>query len=183
VAGGYDYTAMIRDLVLSDELADAEVEPLQVRPEALDRLLSELTGGHRWREELPSFGEVLPLVTSLHGVRDIAGGGDHDHVLHPNFSPAPTVLLALDGVARHAAEAAVANGAIDATLVDEAEVRTQLVQLLPRATGRLVADDDPLVDELVALFQAGLELHDDDPAQAWRVALRGLFLDPDLVTY
>jgi len=183
VANDYDYTAMIRELALSDELADADVEPMQVRPEALERLLEQLTGGHRWVEEVPNQGEVPILSTSLLGVRDIAGGGDHDHVLHANYSPSPTVLLALDAVARLAAEAAVQGEAVlDPQLTDEASVRAQLAELATLSVGRLVADDDPLIDELWALFGAALDLQ-GEPAEAWRITLRGLFLDPHLVTY
>ena len=183
VASGHDYRAMVRDLVLDDHLADATVEPLQVRPEALQRLLEGLTGGHRWEETLDGYGTIRPLVNSLQGVRDLAGGGDHDHVLYPNFSPAPTVLLALDAVGRIAAEAAVDDGTVlDATLTEEAAVRAQLAALAVPAVGRRVATDDPLVDDLWALFDGALALK-GDPSEAWRIALRGLYLDPQLVTY
>lgn len=183
VASGHDYRALIRDLALSDPLADASVEPLQVRPEALQRLLASLTGDARWEEELGNYGVIRPLTNSLDGVRDLAGGTDHDHLLYPNHSPSPTVLLALDAVSRIVAEAAVEQAEVlDPQLVDEAAVRAQLVDLAVPAVGRLLDVDDPLIDDLWRLFADALALT-DAPPEAWRITLRGLYLDPHLVTY
>ena len=182
VDSDFDYTHLVRTLVLSDPFADANVPPLQLRPEAYDRLLYDLTG-FRWMGELSSYGTIPLMQQSKFGMRDLAGGGDHDRVLHPNFSPSPTVLLTWDALTHLAAAHAVTEATVlDPTLTDPDAVTAQLVALAARATGRLVGPDDVLVTQLAALHADALAAT-GDPEAAWRVCLRGLFMDPLTVTY
>jgi len=181
VDSGHDYRALVGALVRSDAMADATVEPLQLRPEALGRLLADVVGAD-WVLELASHGDVPALQSSKHGLRDLAGGVDHDMVLRPNFSPSPTGLLARDAVAQQAAAEAVQRQVIDPTVADELAARAQLAELATATTGQLRGPDDPLVDELWALHVDAFA-HTDDRAEAWRITLRGLFVDPSTHTY
>ncbi len=174
---GWDYRRMVVELVLSDELTDAE-RVLQVRPEALGRLIADTTE-HQWTRTLDSCGTVDVLGTSLHGLRDLAGGTDHDRVLEANHAPGPTVLLAWDAAAREAAAHAVAEGVVDGSLREAGPVREQVEAWVLRTTGRR---DDAQVDALVAVFDDALALADDSE-QAWRVTLRAALMDPAVVTY
>ena len=182
VASGHDYRAMIKQLVLSDAVADATVEPLQLRPEAYERLLLSLSSSP-WVLPLSNFGDVPAMQNSRYGVRDLAGGLDHDHVLYPNHSPGTTVLLALDAMAQHAARSVAEQGELVDTRVTSEELgRIQLADLATRSTGRLVDPTDPLVDDLWLLHTEAVELTGSS-ADAWRITLRGLFLDPSTLTY
>ena len=178
---GFDYQRLVRSMVLSDAMADATLEPLQMRPEAYSRLLTSLSGA-TWVESI-DYGDVPVPTTSKYGLRDLSGGVDHDAVLTPNFSPSPTMLLSRDAVAQHAAAAAVANRTlVDPRVTDPTVARLQLAEAATRTTGQQVDPHHPLVDELWWLHEQALALT-GDPEEAWRITLRALFLDPSTLTY
>ena len=115
----------------------------------------------------------------MHGLRDLAGGTDHDRVLEANHAPSPTTVLAWDAAAREAAEHAVSAGLVDASAREEAAVRAELERWVQRTTGRADASQ---VDALYAVFTGALALA-DDPRQAWQVTVRASLSDPAVVTY
>jgi hypothetical protein len=175
-----DWKAMVRAVVLSPAFLD-ERRTLVLRPEALARNVQDSTG-HRWELEVERWGTTPVLASSRAGVRDLAGGTDHWAIERPTFTPSAASLEVWDAVARRAATAAVEAGTgIDPTVVDEVEVRAQLVDLVGRSTGALVAPDDGWVDELYALFAA--DLATSDPAHAWTIAWWALLSDPAALTY
>lgn len=181
VASGHDYEAMVKQLVLDPVFARTDGPVLQVRPEALSRRVEHATG-YVWAEDTPK-GEVALLHHASQGLRDVAGGVDHDRVHQGNLLPSPTVLLAWDGLARRAAEHAVtAAEHLDPTLDAPDAVQAQAVALAARVTGRHLTADSPLVVELVALHGEA-RAAGRSPSEAWALVLRALLLDPTTVTY
>jgi len=178
---GYDYRQLLQQIALSDAAADASAPVLQARPEVYQRLVEDLTG-QRWVLSTPR-GDLDVLSSSRNGLRDLAGGMDHDHVLQPNHHPNPTAMLSFDAVARLAAEGAVAEGEVlDPSLEEPDAVAAQVRALASVATGRSLSSSDPLVAELELLFHDALAAL-GDPAAAWEVTLRALLVDPATLTY
>ncbi len=170
---------------------------MRARPLQVARLVEDITG-FRWRADLSAFGvgTVDLFEDGLIGYHVLAGGIDSIFVTRPSYTYSATASLTLRTLARQAANVVVeADFAVDDkaarrlfTLVSavdtgQAKLRPQIVLLHRRLFGRALADDDPEVDETLALFKGALELAPGDAERAWKITLTALLQDVRIAFY
>lgn len=198
-ADGMSYKKMIRALVLADDFAVA-TGPLgrkRARPIQLARAVQDLTG-FRWRTDLNAFnaGVIDLFDDTLIGYHVLAGGIDSIFVQAPSYTYNATTSLSLRALARQAAnvivEADFAEAdkakrrlftAVSAVDSGSAKLRPQLVLLHRRFFGAQLAEDDPEIDESLALFKAALDQKPGDIKRAWKTTLIALLQDVRIAFY
>jgi hypothetical protein len=204
VRSGYNAKQLARAIVLSDPFRRAsDPDPVaaegvigyqQARPQQLERMLRDLTG-FVWQDDSQTlvrgywrFGRVDYLDDDYFGFRVLAGGLDSWYVTEPTHTMSATASLVARQAARRAAAFVVdhdagaapadrwlfTRAAVDAT--DPRSVRAELAALHGRIYSQLVAPDDPVLDDAVALFDDALAAS-GDPRRAWTVTLTGMLSD------
>lgn len=199
--GGLRAKALLRAIVLSPRFAMAgHQEPgtaeqlrgyLKLRPQALARMIEELTG-YRWAGTSTFGREVDYLDDDLVGYRVLAGGIDSYFVTEPSHTMNATTSLVVQRLALEAARAVVEREAVagprrlfaPGSLLDPAEpsVRRQLARLRARIYSQLVTDSDPSLAEELELFRSVLE-ESGDPLRAWTLTVAAMLGDLRAVTY
>jgi hypothetical protein len=199
IDGDLDYKAMVRALVLADDfhVAVGELGRKRARPVQLASAVAGLTG-FRWRTDLTAYGAgVIDLMDdTMLGYHVLAGGIDGIFVQAPSYTYNATTSLTLRALARQAASAVVDADFAEPdagkrrllTLVSEADsgsakLRPQLVALHRRLFGVQLAEDDPEIDETLALFKAALDAKPGDVKRAWKTTLIALLQDVRLAFY
>lgn len=209
VASGLSAKALARAIVLSDEFRTSHVAPGQeqgdlaaesivglqkLRPEQLDRMITDLTG-FRWRHNSTmrvagmDVGAASLLQSDMVGFRVLAGGIDSYFVTLPSHTYNAASSLVLRRLATEAAgfvvdaDFAKPNRAtrklltlVDATTRGEAEVRAQLAALHLRIYGTI---DDAAGEEVsltYALFADSLTAG-ENPTRAWKTTLTAMLQD------
>ena len=211
VQSGMSAKELVRAIVLSDgfrvaratgdEGAD-EVRGLRkARPEALARMIEDLTG-YRWATDLPidfgagNVGRVDLMTDAFFGFEVLAGGTDSMSVTSPSFTMSASSALALRGLAARAAPYSVnADFAetdpgrrwllrrVEPTDTDEAKVRAQLVDLHLRFYAETHGPDAAAIDDAWALWSGVLAQPDADPRRAWSVTLYAMLSDIRIAYY
>lgn len=182
VASGHDARALVKASVLSEAFAEAPAR--SVRPEEIARTVEALTG-YAWQADLgPRLGTIGLATDAEHGLRGLLGGTDGWDLLDPTRTSTASQALALDWLAREAAHHVVATEAAQPrvarrlfTVVDpgpaaEADTRAQLVRLHDVILQWRPADDDPAIDDALALFEAVTDA--SDAATAWEAVVAAL---------
>lgn len=211
VDSGMDAKALARAIVLSDEfrvagsLADEGAEDvrglMKIRPEALARMVEDLTG-HRWETDLPfdigtgRIGRIDLMTDSFFGFEVLAGGTDGASVTRPTHTATATHALVMRGLAAQVAPRVVAADLgesdpaarrllqrVSTAASDEASVRAQLADLHLRLYGERVASDDPSVDDSWTLFSSALASPGGDTERAWTVTLYAMLQDIRITYY
>ena len=189
---------LLKRMVLSDEFAavgdkDPALEHVtglrRLGPWHLARSVEDLTG-YVWDTRLDvDYGigvlGTVPLMDDITwGFRELAGGADGMFRFDPSRTATPTTLLVLRELAGLAAGHAVAQG-LDGGLIrvgadaDRSAVREQIAELHLRLYGARVPADDPAVDAVLAVFDAGGGT--DDPDNAWTLVLFAMLQDPRIL--
>lgn len=191
------------------ELDDADFDPAtdvvgvkKARPQQLRRMFLDLTG-FDWRTDLSTLvsddtpyglGKVPLLDDSFLGYQVLAGGLDSMYVTRPSHTYSATVSLVLRTLAQLSAgvvvdaDFAVAASErrllalVEASTVDEAAIRDQLVALHLRLYGDRVASDSVDIDDGWTLWSSALA-HGGDPVRAWKVTLVALLQDVRIAYY
>lgn len=201
--------ALAKQIVLSDEFRVSHVAPGQaggeeaaegiiglqkLRPEQLDRMITDLTG-YRWQHDSTSkaggvtVGVASLLQSDLVGFRVLAGGIDSYFVTLPSHTYNAVSSLVLRRLAADAAgfvvtaDFAKPNRAnrklltlVDATTRDEAAIRAQLAELHLRIYGSLDEANSDEVSLTYGLFAATLAAG-GDVARAWKTTLTAMLQD------
>jgi len=218
-AADLDAKALVKAIVLGDDFRTAAVLPadpdapseaelalagrvgmLKARPQALGRLVEDLTG-FRWVADFSSIiddetgeplglGRVPLLSDSFLGYRVLGGGIDSMFVTQPAATYNGPSLLVLQNLAREAAhdeveralegEAQLLSVAPDTT--DEDAVRDELVALHRRLYAVSLDADAAPIDEAWRLFDDALAAS-ADPARAWKTTLTALLSDLRIAFY
>lgn len=183
------------------ELAMAErVGMLKARPQALGRMVEDLTG-FRWvadfsdiideeTQEPLNLGRVPLLDDSFLGYRVLGGGIDSMFVTQSASTYSGPTMLVLSNLAREAAhheveralegEGALLTVAPDTT--DEAEVREAIAALHLRLFAEALDPDAAEVDAAWTVFEGALALT-GDPTRAWKTTLTALLSDLRIAFY
>lgn len=209
VASGLSAKALARAVVLSDEFRASHVVPGQdggdeaaegvvglqkLRPEQLDRMITDLTG-FRWRHNSTmrvagmDVGAASLLQSDMVGFRVLAGGIDSYFVTLPSHTYNAASSLVLRRLATEAAGFVVdADFAkpnrdtrklltlVDATTRTEAEVRAQLAALHLRIYGTIDDADGEDVSLTYALFADSLAAG-ENVTRAWKTTLTAMLQD------
>jgi Protein of unknown function (DUF1585)/Protein of unknown function (DUF1592) len=209
VDSGLSAKALARAIVLSDEFrtshvkagqeqgeaaAEALVGMQKLRPEQLDRMITDLTG-FRWRHESATrvagmtVGAASLLQSDMVGFRVLAGGIDSYFVTLPSHTYNAVSSLVLRRLATEAAgfvvtaDFAKPNRAnrklltlVDATTRDEAEIRAQLAALHLRIYGTIDDAGGEEVGLTYALFADSLAAG-ENVATAWKTTLTAMLQD------
>ncbi len=209
VASGLSAKALARAIVLSDEFRTSHVVPGQeqgdlaaegivgmqkLRPEQLDRMITDLTG-FRWRHDSTmrvvgmDVGVASLLQSDMLGFRVLAGGIDSYFVTLPSHTYNAASSLVLRRLATEAAgfvvtaDFAKPNRAnrklltmVDATTRGEAEVRAQLAALHLRIYGALDDAGGEEVSLTYALFADSLAAG-ESVTDAWKTTLTAMLQD------
>jgi hypothetical protein len=172
VDSGWSARALAVATVLDPAFLDAPAQLL--RPEQLDRLVTQLTG-HRWGA-LPSedYGPVQLATSDEHGMRALMGGIDGWSSVEPDPGPSPTRELAWRWAMSEAAAHAVQSGRLPAPGTLGPALRELHLQWL--------LEDKPDLDPDRALFDEVLQ-RTGDRDHAWTVLLTALLLDDRVVTF
>ena len=164
-----------------------------LRPEQLDRMVTDLTGLRLEARIGGSIGDIPLLRDDRLGFRAMSGGIDGDTISKPTHLPTPTRLLTLAMVAEEAAGHVVAQDLdapagdrvllrdADAATTDEASIRAELVHVHRRLFGRTLDASSPEIDDATALWQAVAGT--DGPEAAWQAVLAALLQSPDVLFY
>lgn len=211
VASGMNAKELLRAIVLSDAFRVAsatadegadEVRGLKkARPEALARMVEDLTG-FRWQTDLRfdfgagNVGRVDLMTDSFFGFEVLAGGTDSMYVTTPSFTMSASSTLALRGLVSHAAPYTVRADfaeadrtrrwllrSIEATDTDEPAVRAQLAELSLRLYAQRLEPDDPSIDEAWSLWSGVLAQPGSSPERAWEVTLFAMLADIRVAYY
>lgn len=181
VDSGWDARELVLAIVLDPSFAPTgTVLPQLVRPEQLDRMMTDLTGWS-WRALPPgSYGPVGFATSDEYGYRTLLGGMNGWDTIVPDHHPMPTRELATAWYAQEAADHAVDEGELlsRGPVTDEDGVRDTLAALHLRLLAEPYADLGPST----RLFRATLD-RTGDPVHAWKVVVTALLLDQRLVTY
>ncbi len=209
IASGLSAKALAKAIVLSDEFRASHVVPGQaegdaaaedlvgmqkLRPEQLDRLITDLTG-FRWQHDSSmrvgpmTVGVASLLQSDLAGFRVLAGGIDSYFVTLPSHTYNAVSSLVLRRLATEAAgfvvtaDFAKGNRAnrklltmVDATTRDEAAIRAQLAALHLRIYGTIDAADGEEVGLTYGLFADSLAAG-EPVATAWKTTLAAMLQD------
>ena len=218
---GLDAKALVKSIVLSDdfrlshvvaadpsapteaELAVAELGLLKARPDALARMVDDLTG-FVWVTNLNGLpdgmggtldlGRVPLMEDSFLGYAVLGGGIDSMYVTQPAHAYTGPNFLVLETLAREAAHHVVEAdfgkaagnrkllGRVEADTRDEEAIRDQLVQLHRRFYGETLASDDAAIDELHTLWTELLAIS-DEPPRAWKGVLAAMLQDLRVAYY
>jgi hypothetical protein len=205
---GYDAKALVRQIVTHErflaERADSrDWEPvglLQVRPEQLDSVLTQLMDFTWWGSPTSDscdptcWGRVNLLRSDLYGYRVMMGGVDSIQVTSPTHTPIPTLPLVLERAASEAAGVKVEAdlglpadqrrllSLVEDTTVDEPTVRAQLVELHARILTEPLEATAPEIDRSFALWTGVYELT-GDPIRAWELTIATLLQDPRMLFF
>ena len=211
LASGMNAKELARAIVLSDEfrvshaIEDEGAEEVRgikkVRPEALARLVQDLTG-FRWETDLPidfgagNVGRVDLMTDSFFGFETLAGGTDSMNVTTPSFTMSASSTLTLRALAGRAALYTVAADfaetdptrrwllrRVEATDTDEAKVREQLVDLHLRMYAESLAPDDPAIDDAWTLWSGVLAEAGSSAERAWTITLFAMLSDIRIAHY
>jgi hypothetical protein len=203
---GFNVRTLAKAIVLSPEFlldgngSDGTVGLLNMRPEAIGRTVSALTG-FVWRagyddEDCRAFGcygTVDLMNNDNFGFRTMMGGVDGMYVTAPVWDTTPTRLFALDALASEAAAWVVANDLQEddpsqRTLLTEledplltADVQAQLADLHFRFYGQRVDADDAELAPILALMNEARSSH--DATELWTLAVAAMLQDPELLFY
>lgn len=211
--------ALVKAIVLHDDFRTAAVLPadpdtptdaelelanrvgmLKARPQALGRMIEDLTG-FRWVTDLSTIideetGEplnlgIVPLLEDSYlGYRVLGGDIDSMFVTQSASTYSGPTMLVLTNLAREAAhyeveralegESMLLSVAPDTT--DEADVRAELVALHRRLHARDVDPDDAAIDDAWAVFDAALDATGDS-TRAWKTTLTAMLSDSSVAFY
>ncbi len=218
-ASGMNTKALVKAIVLHDDFRTAAVLPadaeapteaelevadrvgmLKARPQALGRMVEDLTG-FRWVADLSSIideetgeplnlGRVPLLEDSFLGYRVLGGDIDSMFVTQSASTYSGPTLLVLTNLAREAAHYEVEQGvegegtllSVRPDTTDEADVRVELVELHRRLYAVQLDADDPEIDQAWDLFDGTLQAS-GDPARAWKLTLTALLSDLRIAFY
>jgi Protein of unknown function (DUF1588) len=207
IASHLNAKALAKAVVLSDEFRVSHVKPGQaegagdgvvglqkLRPEQLDRMITDLTG-YRWQTNSAAkiagvtAGVANLLQSDLLGYRVLAGGIDSYFVTVPSHTYNAASSLVLRRLADQAAgfvvdaDFAKADRAtrklltkVDATTRAAAAIRAQLVELHLRIFGTIDAPDSEAINLTYGLFADTLAATDNVP-NAWKVTLAAMLQD------
>ncbi len=178
--------------------ADGLVGLQKVRPEQLERMVADLTG-FTWQTDVPELccgapaGSspvgVIPVTTDAwSGFQTLLGGIDGAFVSQPSNTANTTSTLALRQLAAEAAAYLVREDfalpaaerrrlrGVEATTVDEASIRAQLVSLHVDLYAEQVAADDASVSLAWSIWS---EVHrsSGDGRRAWEATLTAMLQD------
>lgn len=204
VDSGYNYKALAKAVVLSDEFrvshstndeeADYLVGYKKVRPDQLERMMTDLTG-FAWQTQAGNFGVIDLGSNSLLGFEVLGGGIDSFFVTQPSHTINATASLFLRAYAAEAAGYVVESDfgiadksarklltAIDETDSEEAAVRAQLVNLHERLYAEMLSTDATEIDESYAVFVDTLD-RTGDVKHAWKTTLTALLQDVKVAYY
>lgn len=210
---------LVKAIVLHDDFRTAAVLPadpdapteaelevaqrvgmLKARPQALGRMVEDLTG-FRWVTDLSTIideetGEPLNLGTvplledSYLGYRVLGGDIDSMFVTQSASTYSGPTMLVLTNLAREAAhheveralegEGTLLGVAPDTT--DEADVRAEFVALHRRLHATDVDPDDAAIDDAWTVFDAALTAS-GDPTRAWKTTLTAMLSDLSIAFY
>ena len=208
---GMNAKELARAIVLSDEFrvshaveddgAEAVRGLKKVRPEALARMIEDLTG-FRWETHLPidfgvgTVGQVDLMTDSFFGFETLAGGTDGMYVTTPSFTMSASTTLTFRALAGRAAQYAVTADfaeseagnrwllrRVEPTDTDETKVREQLVDLHLRLYAESLTPDDPAIDDAWTLFSGVLAEAGSSPERAWTVTLFAMLSDIRIAYY
>ncbi len=196
IQGGATLRALVRSVIASPEYRAGDVDDAVSVPWKLasaDLLASQIEDltGFRWTTD----GYDL-LQSADVGFRTLAGGADGYYATKGATLPNATLVLTHERLAEAAAAYVAATDlALDPTerrlLVDVDAAETsgsapssvrQLQTLHLRLFGKRVAETDPEVVELAALYDDVFAIQ-QDPTSAWAAVVSALLRDPDLLLY
>ncbi len=211
--------ALVKAIVLHDDFRTASVLPadpdapteaelelaqrvgmLKARPQALGRMVEDLTG-FRWVTDLSTIideetGEPLNLGTvplledSYLGYRVLGGDIDSMFVTQPASTYSGPTMLVLNNLAREAAHHEVERAlegegmllGVGPDTTDEADVRAELVALHRRLHAKDADPDDAAIDDAWTVFDAALTAS-ADPTRAWKTTLTAVLSDLSIAFY
>lgn len=211
--------ALVKAIVLHDDFRTAAVLPadpdapteaelelaervgmLKARPQALGRMIEDLTG-FRWVTDLSTIideetGEPLNLGTvplledSYLGYRVLGGDIDSMFVTQSASTYSGPTMLVLTNLAREAAHHEVERSlegegtllGVAPDTIDEADVRGELVALHRRIHATDVDADDAAIDDAWDVFEAALTAT-GDPTRAWKTTLTAMLSDLRIAFY
>jgi hypothetical protein len=204
---GFNVRTLTKAIVLSPEFLldgngeDGTVGLLNMRPEAIGRTVSSLTG-FVWRagydddgcQGFDCYGTVDLMNNDNFGFRAMMGGVDGMYVTSPVWETTPTRLLSVDAFVSEAA-AWVVNKDLQLsdrsqrTLLKDlsnpvlaADIKTQLAALYFRLYGEQVDLDGPEV-ALLNSFWADAYARRGDATEAWTLTVAAMLQDPELLFY
>ncbi|MEN0060527.1 MAG: DUF1588 domain-containing protein [Myxococcota bacterium] len=198
VDAGFQVRPLVKHLVLSN--AFRETAPRGIRrmtPWMVARSIEDLTG-FRWTTTLNfglGFGRIgdVPLLEDVtFGYKTLAGGPDGYDEWDPMTTVDPTTLLALRALAERAAPTVVqADLAVAPTErrllpavaddADEAQIREVLMTLHFRLYGERLTTDNPEIDALWDVHQAGGGTA--NPEAAWTAVVFAMLQHPRILFY
>jgi len=186
------------------ELLDPDADVVGVkkaRPLQLRQLIEDLTG-FRWRTDLTvvaspdlpyGLGHVDLMDDSFLGYAVLAGGLDSIYVTRPAHTYSASTSLVLRTLAQLAAGYVVDGdfatdagnrrllGLVEATTIDEATIRAQLVALHRRLYGTRIEPDGIDADDGWALWSTAALA--GGPERAWKVTLTAMLQDVQIAYY
>ena len=203
-SSGYDAktlaAAIVTDpsfLLSEPDDEDTHLAGLQIiRPEQLDRMITDLTG-LAWDLGLESFGQnnlgVIPMLNNdQFGFRAMSGGIDGFKVTAPTHTPTPVKMLTLAAYAQQAAGYVVDKDLdptnipllltqVQANTTNEMTIKAQLVDLHLIILRENVNINSPQIDDSYALFDQIAT--NSDVSTAWKTLLTAYLQSPDVLFY
>lgn len=210
VASNYDFKALARDVVTHPDFLSRAVAPPAplpgpqiVRPEALGRMIEDLTG-FRYIQQVDNlactltgllcYGDVDLTADDTWGMRAMAGGVNGERVIRPTHTPTPTRLLFQRAIAEEAAGWVVPRDLrepdpaqrhllrlVEGDTADEPAVRAQIAWLHARVLGEVVPTESPEVDASWALWSDVASRR--APDGAWQALIAALLQSPRAMFY
>lgn len=209
IDSGYDARELVRTIVTDSKFLTSHADPedasetndpvgvKKARPYQLAQTVRDITGFEWWTtlvipEEGLDLGRVNLMDDSGLGYQVLGGGIDGVFVTRSSHVYSATNSLVLQALAREAAHHVVERDFADAerrllTAADPADdgedsVRTQLVHLSSRIYAQILAEDDPVIDELHTLYRDA-RAAGGDAKRAWKVVVTAMLQDHRMAFY